>query len=104
MRWNLGYHLDSGPAWFVIALVLADRDLLPASRAARPLLGFAAGVIAVALRTRGVGIEAVFLVVAALQLGVAALHGAAWLIHNRARVGQRLHVAQVRVTTRGRAA
>lgn len=104
LHWNLGYHLDSGPTWFVVALVLGDRSLLPGTRAARPLLGLAAGVVAFALRTRGAGIEVVFLVVAALQLGVATLHGLEWLFQNRARVGARLHVAQVRVTTRGRAA
>ena len=104
MHWNLGYHLDSGPAWFVVALVLADRDLLPASRAARPLIGFAAGVVALALRTRGTGIEATFLVVVGLQVAVAAVQGLDWLLQNRRTVGARLHVAQVRVTTRGRAA
>jgi hypothetical protein len=104
MHWNAGYHLDSGPAWFVVALVLADRDLLPASRAARPLLGFAAGVIGFALRTRGAGIEAVFVAVVALQLGVAAVQAVDWLVRNPAKVSRRLHVAQVRVTTRGRAA
>lgn len=103
-HWNLGFHLDSGPAWFVVALVLADRAALPASRAARPLLGLAAGVIAVALRTRGAGIEATFLVVVALQVAVAAVEGIDWLVQNRRLVGQRLHVAQVRVMTRFRAA
>lgn len=104
LGWNVAYHLEVGPAWFVVALFLADREMLPASRAARPLLGLAAGVVSVALRTRGAGVEAVFLVVAALQLGVAVLEGIDWLRHNRAVVGHGLHVAQGRVMTRRRAA
>ncbi len=104
MQWNVGYHLDSGPAWFAVALILADRALLPASRSPRPLLGLAAGVIAMAARTRGAGIEAVFLAVAGLQLAVAVVEGAEWLFAHRADLGRQLHGAQARMLSRRGAA
>lgn len=83
LRWNPAFQLESGPAWFVVLLLLADRRFLPSSNAARPLLGLAAGVAGVALRSKGLGVEAVFLVVAGLQLAVAAVEGAGWLVDHR---------------------
>ena len=90
LRWNLAFQLESGPSWFAVLLVLADRRYLPPSGASRPLLGLAAGVGGVALRSKGYGVEAIFLVVAALQvavaglqLSVALLEGAEWLRRNR---------------------
>jgi hypothetical protein len=82
-HWNPGYQLDSGPAWFVIALLLADRAYLPDSRASRPLLGFAAGIAGVGVRRQGFGIEAVFAAVTGLQLAVAAVEGAEWAVVHR---------------------
>jgi NQR2, RnfD, RnfE family len=70
-HWDFVFQLDSGPTWFVGALILSDRRLLPGSWAARPILGFAAGLIGVGLRSRGFGIEAVFFTVAAMQTLVA---------------------------------
>jgi hypothetical protein len=83
LHWNAAFQLESGPAWFAVLLLLADRRFLPNSNAARPLLGMAAGVTGVALRSRGLGVEAVFLVVAGLQLAVALLEGAGWLLEHR---------------------
>jgi len=70
-HWDFVFQLDSGPTWFVGALILSDRRLLPGSWAARPILGFAAGLIGLGLRSRGYGIEAMFFTVAALQTVVA---------------------------------
>ncbi len=53
--------------WFVAALVLSDRRLLPGSWAIRPVLGFGAGLLSVGLRRTGYGIEASFFVVAGVQ-------------------------------------
>ena len=89
-RWNPGFQLDSGPAWYVVALVLADRDSLPSSRAARPLLGFAAGVAGVGLRKQGLGIEAMYAAVAGLQLAVVGVEGAEWLVAHRGRIKGRV--------------
>ena len=83
LRWNPAFQLESGPAWFAVLLLLADRRFLPNSNAARPLLGLAAGVTGVAPRVNGFGVEAVFLAVAGLQLSVALLEGAEWLRRNR---------------------
>ena len=107
LGWKLGYHLDSGPAWFVVALVLADRRRLPTARAVRPLLGLAAGLVAVAPRARGYGIETAVLGVAALQALVGAVEGLGWLVRNRGWVLSRIrsagHQAQGRFAARGRA-
>lgn len=86
-RWNLGFHLDSGPTWFAVALVLGDRRRLPASYLARLLAGLAAGLLAVEPRTQGAGIEAVFLAVAALQAVIALVEGCGWLVRHRGDVG-----------------
>ena len=82
-RWDAGFQLDSGPAWFVVALILADRGTLPKLSAARLLIGVAAGVAALALRARGEGIEALFLAAAGLQLAVAVIEGVCWLVAER---------------------
>lgn len=82
-RWNPGYQLDSGPTWFVVALLLADRESLPRSRASRPLLGLAAGVVGIGLRKEGLGIEAILLAGAGLQLAMASVEGAEWLVVHR---------------------
>lgn len=102
LHWNLAFQLESAPSWFAVLLILADRRFLPASSASRPLLGMAAGVGGVALRSKGFGVEAVFLVVAALQVGVALLEGAEWLVVHRARLaeGMRGHGASLRLPGR----
>jgi hypothetical protein len=66
-HWDYLFQLDSGPMWFVAALVLADRRLLPGSWAIRPVLGFSAGLLSVGLRRSGYGIEASFFSVAGVQ-------------------------------------
>src|SRR5437660_1403940 len=50
LRWDPVFQLDSGPTWFVAALALADRRLLPEEPVLRPTLAFAAGVFAVGVR------------------------------------------------------
>jgi hypothetical protein len=66
-HWDYLFQLDSGPMWFVAALLLADRRLLPGSWAIRPVLGLGAGLLAVGLRRSGYGIEASFFAVAGVQ-------------------------------------
>lgn len=78
LRWDYMFQLDSGPMWFVAALALADRRLLPGSWAIRPVIGFAAGFLAVGLRRSGYGIEAAFFTVAAIQAVTALLVVAYW--------------------------
>jgi Na+-transporting NADH:ubiquinone oxidoreductase subunit NqrB len=78
-HWDYMFQLDSGPTWFVAGLLLADRRLLPASWAIRPLLGFAAGLFAIGLRRRGYGIEAALFTVAATQAVMAVLVVVIWL-------------------------
>jgi len=70
-HWDYLFHLDSGPTWFVAALVLSDRKMLPDSWAVRPVLGLVAGFLTLSLRRSGHGIEAAFIVVAAIQTVVA---------------------------------
>lgn len=79
-HWDFVFQLDSGPTWFVGALILSDRRLLPDSWAARPMLGFAAGAIGFALRDRGYGMEAMFFTVAALQAAVGLIVVLVWSI------------------------
>jgi electron transport complex protein RnfD len=88
--WSAGYQLLSGPLWFVAALVLADRETLPTSPVGRPLLGLAAGGLALAMRSRGVAVEGAVLTVGALQLLVAGGHGARWLLVHRREVRSRM--------------
>jgi Na+-transporting NADH:ubiquinone oxidoreductase subunit NqrB len=80
--WSAGYQLDSGPLWFVVALVLADRRTLPASAVGRPLLGFLAGLVALAARARGLAIESALVTVAGMQVLAAAIQGLDWVRHN----------------------
>ena len=70
-HWDFVFQLDSGPMWFVAAMLLADRRLLPGSWAIRPVLGLGAGLLAVGLRSRGYGIEASFITVAGFQAVIA---------------------------------
>ena len=70
-HWDFIFQLDSGPLWFVGAMILSDRRQLPDSWAIRPILGFVAGFFALALRNRGIGIEGAFYSVAAVQAVVA---------------------------------
>jgi hypothetical protein len=81
LHWDFLFQLDSGPTWFVAALVLSDRRLLPDSWAIRPVLGLVAGFLAIDLRRAGHGIEATFMVVAAVQ-GFTALMGIALFAAN----------------------
>jgi electron transport complex protein RnfD len=94
MGWSTLYHLDSGPLWFVGALVLADRRLLPASSLGRPLLGLAAGMVVMSARVRGLAIESVPAAVAGLQLVVATVEGLGWLVPNRNRIWQAARAAR----------
>jgi hypothetical protein len=66
-HWDYAFQLDSAPMWFVAALLLSDRRLLPGSWAIRPVLGFGAGLLAVGLRRSGYGIEASYYTVAGVQ-------------------------------------
>jgi NQR2, RnfD, RnfE family len=77
-HWDYFAHLDSGPTWFAAGLLLADRRSLPGSLALRPVVGIAAGLVAVGLRARGYGIEATFLTVAGLQAVMAVLVIVLW--------------------------
>jgi len=70
-HWDYAFQLDSGPTWFVAALLLADRRLLPGSWAIRPVLGLGAGLLAIGLRRNGYGIEAAFFAVAGVQVVMA---------------------------------
>ncbi len=99
LEWNPSYQLISGPAWFAVGLVLADRQLLPAGRVSRPLLGIAAGVFGLVVRSHsfgGHGIEAVLVAVAGLQLLVGAVSGLAWLAANAGREWSRVRRVRLR--------
>jgi len=89
-RWSPGYQLASGPLWFVAALVLADRHMLPRSGVGRPLLGFLAGALALAVRARGFAIEASVVAVAGMQALNVALQGLDWVRHHREESAARL--------------
>jgi hypothetical protein len=88
-HWDFLFQLDSGPTWFVGAMILADRHLLPGSRAIRPILGFGAGAIALGLRNRGVGIEGAFFAVAGIQALVALMVAALLTITGRSQRRER---------------
>ncbi len=79
-HWDMLFQLDSGPTWFAAALLLSDRRLLPNSMAIRPVLGFGAGLLAIGLRTRGLGIEGAFLTVAGVQAVMAVIVATLWSI------------------------
>ncbi|HEY4025473.1 MAG TPA: RnfABCDGE type electron transport complex subunit D [Candidatus Dormibacteraeota bacterium] len=89
-HWSPAYHLDSGPLWFVAALVLADRHTLPASAVGRPLLGLVAGWVALGARARGFAIESAFVTVAGMQLLTVALQGLSWVRGHREETWTRL--------------
>jgi len=80
-HWDFIFQLDSGPLWFVGAMILSDRRQLPDSWAVRPILGFVAGFFALALRSRGYGIEAAFYTVAAVQAAVAVVVILIWSVN-----------------------
>jgi hypothetical protein len=82
LRWNVVFQLDSAPLWFTAALVLGERRLLP-PRPVQPFLGLAAGLLAVAPRTRGYGVETVFLAVAGLQMLITLAQGIRWVLFDR---------------------
>jgi len=101
-HWDVVFQLDSGPTWFVAGLLLADRRMLPGSWGIRPVLGLAAGLLALGLRTRGYGIEAAFFAVAAIQAASAVVAVIMWgtsLARERWRRKRRLRQreAQLRV-------
>lgn len=101
-HWELVFQLDSGPTWFVAGLVLADRRLLPESWAVRPVLGFAGGLLALAPRAKGYGIEASFFAVAGIQVVMAVTAVIVWgaaVLRERWRRNRRLRQreAQLRV-------
>ena len=76
-HWDYVVHLDSAPLWFV-AMLLADKRYLPPSWAIRPVLGFCAGLLSLALRVRGYGIEAAFVTAAGVQAAMAVLVVVLW--------------------------
>lgn len=78
-RWSPAYRLDSGPLWFAVALVLADRRTLPASALGRPLVGLVAGAAALEARAHGVAVEPAPVVVAAMQVLTVAAQGLLWV-------------------------
>jgi Na+-transporting NADH:ubiquinone oxidoreductase subunit NqrB len=89
-RWSPGVQLDSGPLWFVAALVLADRRTLPNSAVGRPLAGFLAGLVALGARSRGFAIEAAPVAVAGIQVLTVALQGLTWVNSHRTETYLRL--------------
>lgn len=84
LNWNVLFHLDSGPLWLVAGLALAERRQLPPP-AVRPFLGFAAGMLAIVPRSRGYGLEAGLVLLAALQLLLGAVEVAEWALRQRRR-------------------
>ena len=95
-HWDFIFQLDSGPLWFVGLIILSDRRQLPDSWAIRPILGFAAGLFAVGLRSRGLGIEAIFYTVAAIQAAVAIVVILVWSFNAARRRGERSRRLRVR--------
>ena len=95
-HWSAAFQLDSGPLWFAAALVLADRRTLPTSTVGRPLLGLAAGLVAMGARARGFAVEAGPITVAAAQLLADGVRGARWLIDNWGDVRARLQSGALR--------
>ena len=95
-HWDFVFQLDSGPLWFVGALILSDRRSLPGSWAVRPILGFGAGLLAVGLRNRGGGIEAAFFTVAVLQGVVAIVVVLIWSVNTTTKRRERQRLLRVR--------
>ena len=85
LHWDPVFQLDSGPAWFVVGLAIADRRLLPPEPYGRPLLGLAAGIVGIGLRTDNFYVEGLFLATAAIQLVFAVLEGLVRLLAARLR-------------------
>ena len=85
LHWDPVFQLDSGPAWFVVGLAIADRRLLPAERYGRPLLGLAAGIVGIGLRAGNFYVEGLFLATAAIQLVFAIFEGLVRLVARRLR-------------------
>jgi hypothetical protein len=98
MGWNYGYHVDSGPLWFVVVFAFADKRLLPRGAAPRTLLGFVAGLVVVAVRSLGYGIESAPIAIAGLQLVVGVVEGAGWLLTERELVRRRSRLIRDRAT------
>ena len=93
LGWDPVFHLDSGPAWFVVGFALCDRRQLPEQLFARPLMAIAVGVIAVGLRAAHFYIEALFLAVAAIELTYATLELLATLLAARLGLSRRRPLA-----------
>jgi hypothetical protein len=68
LGYDPAFHLDSGPAWFIVGFALCDRRLLPEQPLARPVMAALAGVIGVGLRAAHFYVEALFLAVAAIEV------------------------------------
>jgi hypothetical protein len=98
MRWNYGYQIDSGPLWFMVVFAFADRAFLPRRAAVRMLLGFTAGVVIIAVRTLGFGIESAAIAIVGLQLAVGVVEGAGWLVSEREAVRRRSRLLRSRAT------
>ena len=98
MGWSYGYQIVSGPLWFVVVFGLADRRLLPKGAAARTLLGFTAGLVVLAVRALGYGIESAPIAVVGLQLVVGIVEGAGWLAGERELVRRRSRLIRERAT------
>ena len=90
--WDPVFHLDSGPAWFVVGFVLCDRRMLPDLPLARPLMAIIAAVFGVGLRVLHLYVEALFVTVVLAELAIA-------LVESLAR-----YLARLRVSLRGRLA
>ena len=98
-HWDFLFQLDSGPLWFAGGLILSDRRSLPGSWATRPILGFAAGLAAVALRSPqygGRGLEAALFAVAVAQALTAVVVVAIWAIKNTSKRRERLRLLRRR--------
>jgi hypothetical protein len=102
LRWSPVYQLESGPLWFAAALVLADRESLPASGVGRPLLGFLTGAAALAVRARGLAIEASLATVAWMQLLNVIVQGLNWVRGHRPETWTRLRELRESAVALGR--
>jgi hypothetical protein len=108
-HWDFLFQLDSGPLWFAGALILSDRRSLPSSWAIRPILGFAAGIAAVAFRSPefgGRGLEAALFAVAGAQALTGLVVVAVWAIKNSSQRRERMRLLrrrdeQLRAINRG---
>ena len=93
LGWDPVFHLDSGPAWFVVGFALCDRRQLPEQLRARPLMAIAVGVVAVGLRAAHLYIEVLFVAVAAVELIYATLALMAGLLAARFGLSRRRPLA-----------